>query len=179
MFMGAAAYEHPLSCAARLPRTPIRIASRASARAKRAAASCCPAACGLGSDEGGLTVAQKYDERITVAITSQMAEYLRRIAGRQRTSVGDIVRQAVREYLDRQEDVIGSRSRVGSRIARQLEQMPTRFLQQHLHTSTLLLAAVILLQMKQGAQGSDVLAQIAQLASHAGAEIQAILEAKE
>jgi len=155
----------------------MRIASRASARAKRAAASCCRAACGLG--KGSLTVAQKYDERITVALTSQMAEYLRLIAGRQKTSVGDVVRQAVREYLDRQEDVIGSRSRVGSRIARQLEQMNARFLQQHLHASTLLLAAVILVQIKQGAQGSDVLTQVAQLASHAGAEIQAILEAKE
>ena len=155
----------------------MRIASRASARAKRAAPFCCRAACGLDRHGDRRIVAQKYDERITVALTSQMAQYLRLLAGRQKTSVGDVVRQAVREYLDRQEDVIGSRSRVGSRIARQLDQMHANFLRQHLNTSTLLLAAVILLQMKQGAQGSDVLEQIAQLAEHAGDEIQSILEA--
>ena len=154
----------------------MRIASGASARAKRPAPFCCRAAYGLDRHGDRLIVAQKYDERITVALTSQMAQYLRLLAGRQRTSVGDVVRQAVREYLDRQEDVIGGRSRVGSRIARQLEQMQAGFLQQHLHASTLLLAAVILLQMKQGAQGSDVLDQIVQLASHAGDEIKAILE---
>ena len=32
--------------------------------------------------------------------------------------------------------------------------------------------------MKQGAQGSEVLEQIAQLAAHAGDEIKAVLEAK-
>ena len=58
------------------------------------------------------------------------------------------------------------------------KQMQHEFLQQHLHTSALQLAAIILLQMKQGTQGSDVLEQIAQLAAHAGDELKAVLEVK-
>ena len=73
---------------------------------------------------------------------------------------------------------MGSRSRMGSRIARQLEEMQSRLVSQHqTHTSALLLAAIILLQMRQGAQGSEVLKQIVQLAAHAGEEITAVLEA--
>lgn len=122
-------------------------------------------------------MAQKYDERITLAVTSQMREYLRLLADRQRTSVGDIVRQAVREYIDHQDDVIGSRSRLGSRVTRQLEGMERQLLKQQARAHTLLLAAVILLQMSQGVQGSEVLGQIAQLAGHAEKEIRDVLEA--
>ena len=124
-------------------------------------------------------MAQKYDERITVAVTTQMAQYLKLLAQRQKTSVGDVVRQAVRDYMDQQEDVMGSRSRVGSRIKRQLEEMQAAFLRQQAQAHTLLLAAIILAQMKQGAQGSQVLEQVAQLAAHAGDEIRAVLEGAE
>jgi hypothetical protein len=123
-------------------------------------------------------MAQKYDERITLALTSQMREYLKLLADRQRTSVGDVVRQAVREYIDHQDDVIGSRSRLGSRVTRQLEAMQRHLVKQQARAHTLLLAAVILQQMRQGAQGSEVLNQIAQLADHAEDEIHAVLEAK-
>ena len=124
-------------------------------------------------------MAQKYDERISLAITSQMHDYLKLLADRQKTSVGDVVRQAVRDYIDHQDEVIGSRSRVGSRITRQLEQMQHQFLKQQSHAHVLLLAAIILSQMRHGTQGSEVLKQVAQLAAHAGGEIKAILESKE
>ena len=56
--------------------------------------------------------------------------------------------------------------------------MRGQLLEQQASANTLLLAAIILKQMKQGAQGSEVLKQITQLAAHAGDEIKAALEAK-
>jgi metal-responsive CopG/Arc/MetJ family transcriptional regulator len=111
-------------------------------------------------------------------MTAQMCQHVEQLAQRARVSKADVIRQAIRDYLDEQENVLGSRSRVGSRIVRQLEEMQSRFLGQQAHAYTLLLAAVILLQMRQGAQGSEVLQQITQLAAHAGEEIKAVLEAK-
>jgi Arc/MetJ-type ribon-helix-helix transcriptional regulator len=120
----------------------------------------------------------KYPEEVSVPMTAQMYQFLELLAKRERASKADLIRRAIRDHLDEQEDVMGSRSRVGSRIVRQLEQMQREFLQQHLHASALQLAAIILLQMKQGAQGSEVLDQIAELAAHAGDEIKAVLKAK-
>jgi hypothetical protein len=117
----------------------------------------------------------KYDRQFTIHVTTRTFQHLETLAERQRTSVGDIVRQALREHLDVQDDLIGSRSRLGSRVVRQLEEMQNAFIRQHTHSSTLLLAAIILMQMKQGAQGSQMLEEIAQLAAHAGDEIKAVL----
>ena len=122
--------------------------------------------------------AGKYPEEVSVPMTAQMYQFVEHLAKRERASKADVIRQAIREHLDEQEDVMGSRSRVGSRIVRQLEQMQHEFLKQHLHTSALQLAAIILLQMKQGAQGSEVLEEIAQLAAHAGDEIKAVLKTR-
>jgi Arc/MetJ-type ribon-helix-helix transcriptional regulator len=122
--------------------------------------------------------AGKYPEEVSVPMTAQMYQFVELLAKRERASKADVIRQAIREHLDEQEDVMGSRSRVGSRIVRQLEQMQHEFLRQHLHASALQLAAIILLQMKQGAQGSEVLDQIAELAAHAGDEIKAVLRIK-
>jgi Arc/MetJ-type ribon-helix-helix transcriptional regulator len=121
----------------------------------------------------------KYPEEVSVPMTAQMYHFVELLAKRERASKADVIRQAIREHLDVQEDVMGSRSRLGSRIVRQLEQMQGQFLKQQTRAHTLLLAAIILLQMKQGTQGSQVLEQVAQLAAHAGDELQAILEAKE
>lgn len=122
---------------------------------------------------------RQLNRQITVHFTGSMFQFLETVASRQKTSIGDVVRQAVREYLDVQEDVMGSRSRMGSRVARQLEEMQNRFLERQVRANTLLLSAIILLQMKQGAQGSQVLAQLVELAAHAGEEIQAALEGRE
>jgi hypothetical protein len=141
----------------------------------------CHAAFGLGSGERrgaehGMT--QKYDERITLAITTHMHEYLQLMADRQKCSLSDVVRQAVRDYLDAQEDIIGSRSRLGNRVARQLLEIQDGLLKRQNRADTLLLAAIILLQMKQGIEGSKILSQVSQLAAHAGDEIRAVLEAE-
>ena len=121
-------------------------------------------------------MAQRYDQRITTAVTSETFQNLKLLAKRQKTSVGDLVRQAVREHLDHQEDVIGSRSRTGSRIVRQLQGMQDEFLRQNAQAHTLLLAAIILQQMGQGSQGREVLDRIGQLVEYAGDEIRTALK---
>ena len=55
-----------------------------------------------------------YDRTLKVRVTKEMHEFLELLAKRQNTSKADVIRQAIREYLDEQEDVIGSRSRLGS-----------------------------------------------------------------
>jgi hypothetical protein len=169
MPMGAGADEERWRGAERCPHSPMGIAPGD-------AEETCRAAFGLGrvGRDGDMT--QKYDERITFAVTAQMQQYLKLLAERQKTSVGDVVRQAVREHLDHQEDVLGSRSRFGGQVKRQLEEMQAEFLEQQARSSTLLLAAIILLQMKPGVQGAQVLERISQLAAHAGDEIRAVLD---
>ena len=122
--------------------------------------------------------AGKYDRQLTIHLTTALYQNLETLADRQRTSVGDLIRQAIREYLDVQEDLMGSRSRMDNRVARQLMEIQEGFLKRQARADTFLLAAIILLQMKQGMEGSKVLTQVVQLAAHAGDEIRAVLEAE-
>ena len=108
--------------------------------------------------------AGKYDRQLTIHLTAPMFELLQTLADRQRTSIGDLIRQAVRDYLDVQDGLLGSRSRMGNRVARQLEEIQNRLVKQLNHMSALLLAAVILQQVQRGEPGSRVMEQIVQLA---------------
>jgi len=115
--------------------------------------------------------------QFTIQVTDQTLQFIDALALRQHTSRSEDVRQAIREYLDVQENVIGSRTRFGSRMARQLEEVQKQLSEQQLRADTMLLAAIILQQMRRGAEGSEVLAQIAQLTAHAGSEIRTTLVA--
>lgn len=106
----------------------------------------------------------KYDARINVPVTSQMRHFVEVLAKRQDSNVAEVTRQALREYLDVQEGLIGSRSRLGRTVMSEMETMQNRLIRQLNHMSALLLAAVILQQIQQGAQGSRVMEQIVQLA---------------
>ena len=119
-----------------------------------------------------------YSRQFTIQVTDQMLHFVDALALRQSTSRADVVRQALRAYLDVQEDTIASRTRLGRGVISRLEQMEQRLLEQQMHADTLLLSAIILMQMRQGAQGAEVLDKINQLAAHAAGEIQAILEAR-
>ena len=57
--------------------------------------------------------AGKYPEEVSVPMTAQMYQFVELLAKRERGSKADVIRQAIREHLDEQEDVMGSRSRVG------------------------------------------------------------------
>jgi metal-responsive CopG/Arc/MetJ family transcriptional regulator len=119
-----------------------------------------------------------YSRQFTIQVTEQMLHFIDTIALRQNTSRADVVRQALRAYLDVQEDTIASRTRLGRGVMSRLDKMEQRLLGQQMHGDTLLLSAIILMQMQQGAQGAEVLDKINQLAAHAATEITAVLEAR-
>ena len=48
-----------------------------------------------------------YDKQFTVQVTEQMLHFIDLIAKRQGTSRAEVTRQALREYLDAQEELIG------------------------------------------------------------------------
>jgi metal-responsive CopG/Arc/MetJ family transcriptional regulator len=105
-----------------------------------------------------------YDRQFTVQVTEQMLSFVDLMANRQRTSRAEVTRQALREYLDAQEKLIGSRSRLGRTVMDQLQVVQNRLMRQLNHMSALLLSAVILQQIQQGESGSRVMDQIVQLA---------------
>ena len=119
-----------------------------------------------------------YSRQFTIQVTEQMLHFVDTLAVRQNTSRADVVRQALRAYLDVQEDTIASRTRLGRGVINRLDQMEQRLLGQQMRADTLLLCAIILMQMRQGVQGADFLERINQLAAHAAKEIEAILEAR-
>jgi predicted DNA-binding protein len=106
----------------------------------------------------------KYDARINVPVTKQMRQFVEALARRQGTNVAEVTRQALRAYLDVQEELIGSRSRLGRTVMDQLEIIQNRLVRQLNHMSALLLAAVILQQIQRGEAGNRVMDQIVQLA---------------
>ena len=119
--------------------------------------------------------AGKYPREVSVPMTAQMHQFLEQLAERNHISLADVVRQAIREYLDVQEDLMCSRSRMGNRVAHQLDLIRQQMLEQQIRSDVHLLAAIILLEMRSGRQGADVLAQIAKLAAHASGDIRAVL----
>ena len=105
-----------------------------------------------------------YDKQFTIQVTEQMLHFIDLMAERQRTSRAEVTRQALREYLDTQEELIGSRSRLGRTVMGQIEVVQNRLVRQLNHMSALLLAAVILEQIQRGESGGRVMEQIVQLA---------------
>jgi hypothetical protein len=93
-----------------------------------------------------------------------MRHFVEVLAKRQDTNVAEVTRQALREYLDAQEELIGSRSRLGRSVMDQIEVVQNRLARQLNHMSALLLAAVILQQIQRGESGGRVMEQIVQLA---------------
>ncbi len=106
----------------------------------------------------------KYPQEVSVPMTSQMYQLLDQLAEHDRVTKADILRQALRDYLDVQDGLLGSRSRMGNRVARQLEEIQNRLVKQLNHMSALLLAAVILQQIQRGEPGDRVMEKIVQLA---------------
>ena len=105
-----------------------------------------------------------YDKQYTVQVTEQMLHFVDLMARRQRTSRAEVTRQALREYLDGQEELIGSRSRLGRTVMSEIEAVQNRLARQLHHMSALLLAAVILQQVQRGESGARVMEQIVGLA---------------
>ena len=105
-----------------------------------------------------------YDARINVPVTQQMRHFVEVLAKRQESTVADVARQALRDYLDAQEELIGSRSRLGRTVMTEMEMMQNRLVKQLNRMSALLLAAVVLQQLQRGEPGNRLMEQIVQLA---------------
>ena len=119
-----------------------------------------------------------FSRQFTIQVTEQMLHFIDMLAVRQNTSRADVVRQALRAYLHEQEDTIASRTRLGRGVLSRLEQMEQRLLGQQTRGDTLLLSAIILMQMRQGVQGAEFLDEINRLADHAAKEIEAVIDAR-
>ena len=119
-----------------------------------------------------------YSRQFTIQVTEQMLHFIDTLAVRQNTSRADVVRQALRAYLHEQEDTIASRTRLGRGVISRLEQMEQRLLGQQTRGDTLLLSAIILMQMRQGVQGAEFLDEINRLADHAAREIEAVIDTR-
>ena len=85
----------------------------------------------------------QYTKEARVAMTEQMYQFLNLMAERNKTSISDLVRQAIREHLDIQEDIITSRSRLGRTVMRRLDIMHSQLLDQLTHLTKLMLAATV------------------------------------
>lgn len=115
-----------------------------------------------------MTKAGQYTKEIRLFVTPEMHQFLKLMAERNETSLNDVVRQAIREQLDVQEDIITSRSRLGRTVMRQLDAMHSQVLKELRHLSTLLLAAVVVLLIEQGHDAGEAAKRIANLARQPG-----------
>jgi len=106
----------------------------------------------------------KYEARINVPVTDKMYQLADLLAKRQGTTLADVARQAIHEYLEAQEDVVNSRSRLGRAVMGRMEVMQDQLLRQLLHLSKLLLAAVIVLLSEQGIDANQVVKRVTTVA---------------
>ena len=106
----------------------------------------------------------QYTEAFWLSLTPKMYQFVKLIAERHGMTMSDVIRQAIREHLDEQEDVMSSRSRLGRTVMRRLEIMQRQLLGQLTHLSKLLLAAVLILLTEQGHDAAQVTRRILNLA---------------
>ena len=109
-------------------------------------------------------MSQTYSKHISAYVTPEMYQFLQLLAERHKVSLSDVVRQAIREHLDEQEDVMSSRSRLGRTVMRRLETMHHELLKQLTTLSKLLLAAILILLAEQGIEGGQATKRILNLA---------------
>jgi hypothetical protein len=111
-----------------------------------------------------MTKTGQYTRHIRLYVTEEMHQLLQLLAERRGASLNDVVRQAIREHLDEQEDVISSRSRLGRTVVDRMEAMHNQLLRQLLHLGKLLLAAVIVLLSEQGIDADQVVKRVTTVA---------------
>ena len=107
----------------------------------------------------------RYSKHVDLYLTKEMHQFLKLLAERHNTSLNDVVRQAIREHLDKQEDVITSRSRLGRTVMNRLRTMHDQLLGRFTHLSKLLLAAMLIVLAEQGQDPTQVAQRILKLAN--------------
>jgi predicted DNA-binding protein len=108
----------------------------------------------------------RYTKHLQLYVEPEMHQFLKILAERQSVTMNEVIREAIREYVDVQEDVMNSRSRLGARVIGRLEKMQHRLLEQGAYQARLQLAAMILLLTEQGLDAPGTLAHIVELTEH-------------
>jgi len=117
-----------------------------------------------------MTKSGRYSSEIRLFVTPETHQFLKLMAERHNLSMNDLLRQAIREHLDQQEDLITSRSRLGRTVMGRLEAMHHQLLGQLNHLSLLLLAAMLILLAEQGQDTAQVTRRILKLAEQPALE---------
>ena len=112
--------------------------------------------------------------RRSVAMTPQMRLRLQQLLQKETRDVteSDIIRQAIREYLDRQEDIVGSRAHFRKTLRDRIDQLQDD-LEFHLHVITALVAhglAVMLPMFTEQSITTEELIQAAIVAAERNAK---------
>jgi Arc/MetJ-type ribon-helix-helix transcriptional regulator len=112
--------------------------------------------------------------RRSVAMTPQMRLHLQQLLEKETRDVteADLIRQAIREYLDRQEDVTGSKAHFRKTFRDRIDQLQDD-LEFHLHVITALIAyglAVMLPTFTEQSITTEELIQAAIVAAERNAE---------
>jgi predicted DNA-binding protein len=95
-----------------------------------------------------------------------MHQFLKILAERQNVTMNEVIREAIREYVDGREDMMNSRRRLGAGVIRRLEKVQRQLLAQGTYQARLQLAAMVILLTEQGLDEPGTMAQIVKLSEH-------------
>ena len=108
----------------------------------------------------------RFTKHIQLYVEPEMHQFLKILAERQKVALNDVIRTAIREYVDAQEDLLNTRSRLGTGVLGRLDKMQSRLLEQSAYQGRLQLAAMIVLLTEQGLDAPGTLTRIVELAEH-------------
>ncbi|MDD3827413.1 MAG: ribbon-helix-helix protein, CopG family [Anaerolineae bacterium] len=108
----------------------------------------------------------RFTKHLQLYVEPEMYQFLKILAERQNVTMNEVIREAIRRYVDAQEDVMNSRSRLGAGVIRRLEDVQRRLLAQGAYQARLQLAAMVILLTEQGLDAPGTLARIVELAEH-------------
>jgi predicted DNA-binding protein len=108
----------------------------------------------------------RFTKHIQLYVEPEMHQFLKILAERQKVALNDVIRTAIREYVDAQEDLLNTRSRLGAGVLGRLDKMQSRLLEQSAYQGRLQLAAMIVLLTEQGLDAPGTLTRIVDLAEH-------------
>ena len=108
----------------------------------------------------------RFTKHLQLYVEPEMHQFLKILAERQKTTMNEVIREAIRTYVDAQEDVMNSRSRLGAGVIRRLDDVQRRLQAQGAYQARLQLAAMVILLTEQGLDEPGTMAQIVKLAEH-------------
>ena len=108
----------------------------------------------------------RFTKHLQLYVEPEMYQFLKILAERQKTTMNEVIREAIRVYVDGQEDMMNSRSRLGAGVIRRLEDVQRQLLEQGAYQARLQLAALVILLTEQGLDAPGTLVRILELTEH-------------